>query len=58
MQLVDGLASGLVVVAAGALAFGTQALAAASDLHALYWSVVGAAALRAAVSLCRQGAPT
>jgi hypothetical protein len=56
MQIADGLAIALVVVGAVALGLGGRGFAASDDLHALYWSVVGLVALRAASSLGRSGA--
>jgi hypothetical protein len=52
-QLLDGLALVLVVAAGAAFGVGASALSRAEDLKALYWLVVGAIAVRGAVTLAR-----
>jgi hypothetical protein len=56
MQLVDGLAIALLVAAGAAFFVGEAALARAEDLKAIYWLVVGAIAVRAAIQIGRPGA--
>jgi len=56
MQLLDALAALLVLGAAAAFTFGALALARSNDVEALYFLVVGFAALRAGVQLVRPGA--
>jgi hypothetical protein len=58
MQLVDVLAIVLLIAAGVAFFVGESALARAEDLQALYWLVVGAVAVRAAVQVARPGART
>jgi hypothetical protein len=53
MQVLDGVALGLVVAAGAAFAMGSAALAHSEDLKALYWLVVGIVALRGAVHIAR-----
>ncbi len=53
MQVLDGVALGLVVAAGVAFAMGSAALARTEDLRALYWLVVGIVALRSAVQIAR-----
>ncbi|MDP9034527.1 MAG: hypothetical protein M3O50_06940 [Myxococcota bacterium] len=55
MQLADVLATSLLVGAGAAFWSGETALARAQDLHALYWLIVGAVALRACVQIVRPG---
>lgn len=52
-RALDVLSGLLLLGAAGAFASGVHALGGAHDLHALYWLVVGAVALRASVDLLR-----
>jgi hypothetical protein len=56
MKALDIVAAVLVLIAAAAFGVGNAALARAEDVHALYWLVVGVAALRAGVQLARPGA--
>jgi hypothetical protein len=56
MQAVDGIALFVLVLAAAAFASGGVALARAHDLEALYWLVVGAVGVQAAVQFGRPGA--
>jgi hypothetical protein len=58
IQLPDALAISLLVGAAAAFVLGEFALAAAEDLHAIYWLAVGMACVRAAVHVARPGAKT
>lgn len=53
MQLVDALAIVLIVAAAAAFVLGDAALARAEDLKALYWLMVGAVSVHAAVQVAR-----
>ena len=53
MQVLDGVALGLVVVSGVAFALGSAALARTEDLRALYWLIVGVVALRSAVHMAR-----
>jgi type IV secretory pathway VirB2 component (pilin) len=56
MQLSDVLAIVFVVVAGAAFLLGEGALARAEDIRAIYWLVVGATSLHAAVQIARPGA--
>ena len=53
MRVVDAVAVILLIGAAMAFWFGQSALAKAEDLRALYWLIVGALCLRAAVVAVR-----
>jgi hypothetical protein len=55
MHFVDGIAVSLLVIAAGAIAFGQMALARSDDFAALYWLVAGLSSLGAAVQITRPG---
>jgi hypothetical protein len=55
MHLVDFMAVTLLVLAAGAIAFGQTALSRGDDFDALYWLVAGALGLAAAVQIARPG---
>ena len=52
-KAVDAISVVLVLGAAVAFTLGVDALGEAQDLHALYWLVVGAVTLRAAVDMLR-----
>ena len=56
MQLADALAVVLLVAAGVSFWLGSAALARAEDLKALYWLLVGAVTVRAAVQVVRPGA--
>jgi hypothetical protein len=56
MHWSDALAIALAVGAGAAFLVGERSLAAADDLHALYWLAVGIASLVAAVQVARPGA--
>ena len=53
MRVIDALAALFLLGAASAFAFGGFALAKAQDLEALYWLIVGLAAMRASVQIAR-----
>lgn len=53
VQILDGIALAMVVAAGLAFALGASSLARAEDLKALYWLVVGMAAVRGAVQIAR-----
>lgn len=55
MQLLDALAALLVLGAAAAFTFGALALTRSNDVEALYFLVIGVAALRAGVQVVRPG---
>jgi poly(3-hydroxybutyrate) depolymerase len=55
MNLIDGIAVTLLIMSAGAIAFGQMALARSDDFAALYWLVAGLASLAAAVQITRPG---
>lgn len=56
MQLLDVLGALLVLGATAAFTFGALALTRSNDVEALYFLVVGIAALRAGVQIVRPGA--
>jgi hypothetical protein len=56
MQWSDALAIVLVLGAGAAFLFGERALAAAEDMHAIYWLAVGVVSLHSAVQIARPGA--
>lgn len=56
MQWSDALAIALVLGAGAAFLFGERALAAAEDMHAIYWLAVGVVSLHSAVQIARPGA--
>lgn len=56
MQVLDVLGALLVLGAAAAFTFGALALTRSNDVEALYFLVVGIAALRAGVQIVRPGA--
>jgi hypothetical protein len=53
MRVIDAFAALFLVGAGAAFVMGGFALAKASDLEALYWLVVGLAAMRASVQMAR-----
>jgi hypothetical protein len=55
MHLIDGIAVTLLIIAAGAIAFGQAALAVGNDFAALYWLIAGVSSLAAAVQVTRPG---
>ena len=55
MHLLDVVALLLLVGAASAFGVGAYALSRSEDVHAFYWLVVGAVALRASVQIARPG---
>jgi len=52
-RLLDALALLMLVLAGVAFLFGARHIASREDLHAIYWMVVGIAAIRAVSSLAR-----
>ncbi len=58
MRITDVLAIVMMLAAGGSFAAGESALAQADDLRALYWLLVGAASLWAAVQIGRPAAKT
>jgi hypothetical protein len=52
-KAIDALCIVLVVASGGAFTFGVRAVSNGDDLLALYWLVVGALLLRAAVEMLR-----
>jgi len=52
-KAIDALCIVLVVASGGAFTFGVRAIGTGDDLLALYWLVVGALLLRAAVEMLR-----
>lgn len=52
-RLLDALALLMLVFAGVAFLFGARHIASREDLHAIYWMVVGVAAIRAVSSLAR-----
>lgn len=57
-RAVDLLSLVLLGAAAAAFSFGVYAIGEQEDLHALYWLLVGALLLKAAVDLLRPGRNT
>jgi hypothetical protein len=56
MQWSDALAIALAVGAGAAFLLGERALAAADDMHAIYWLAVGVVSLQASVQVAKPGA--
>ncbi len=56
MQWSDALAIALAVGAGAAFLLGERALAAADDMHAIYWLAVGVVSLQASVQIAKPGA--
>ena len=56
MPIADALAVVLLAAATAAFWVGNSALAHADDVKALYWLIVGAVTVRAAVQILRPGA--